>query len=46
MTIVSRTDSTGLEHQIRAQRKANSCAVAAIWMARNQARQMSIGESE
>ncbi len=46
MTIVYRQDSTGNEHQIWAQRQANSCAVAAIWMARNQARQMTMAESE
>ena len=46
MSIVYRNDSIGNEHQIWAQRQANSCAVAAIWMARNQARQMSMAESE
>ncbi len=46
MSIVYRTDSTGREHQIWAQRQANSCAVAAIWMARNQASQMSMEETE
>lgn len=46
MTIQWRTDSDGMVHQIWAQRQAASCAVASIWMARNQARQMTFAEQE
>jgi len=46
MTIISRTDSDGYAYDIWAQEQANSCAVASIWMARNQARQMTINEEE
>ena len=46
MSIVFRADSQGNEHQIWAQRQANSCAVAAIWMARSKAYQMSFEEGE
>lgn len=46
MSIIMRSDSDGYVHQVWAQEQANSCAVASIWMARNQARQMTINESE
>jgi len=46
MTMIHRTDSDGMVHQIWAQRQAASCAVASIWMARNQARQMTVNEGE
>jgi len=40
------TDSDGYAYQIWAQEQANSCAVASIWMARGQARQMSFAQEE
>jgi hypothetical protein len=46
MTIHYRDDSDGITHQVWAQRQANSCAVASIWMARNQAFQMTFAEGE
>lgn len=46
MTIHYRTDSDDFTHQVWAQRQANSCAIASIWMARNQAKQMTVNESE
>lgn len=46
MSIVMRTDSDSYVHQVWAQEQANSCAVASLWMARNQARQMSINQGE
>lgn len=46
MTIHMRTDSDGHEHQVWAQEQANSCAVAAMWMARNMAMQATMNESE
>ena len=46
MTIVMRSDSDQHVHQVWAQQQANSCAVASIWMARNQARQMTVNEGE
>lgn len=46
MTIICRTDSDGIVHQVWAQRQAASCAVASIWMARNQALQMTVNEGE
>tara|TARA_R110002049_G_scaffold29972_1_gene101872 strand:- start:44095 stop:44688 length:594 start_codon:yes stop_codon:yes gene_type:complete len=46
MTVSLATDSAGNTYQLWAQRQANSCAVASIWMARGIARQMSIDESE
>lgn len=46
MSIVFRTDSDQNVHQVWAQQQANSCAVASIWMARNQARQMTVNEEE
>ncbi|MCW9013782.1 MAG: hypothetical protein OQL06_08370 [Gammaproteobacteria bacterium] len=46
MTIHFRNDSDGNVHQIWAQRQMSSCAIASIWMARNQARQMTVDESE
>lgn len=46
MTIHYRNDSDRVTHQVWAQRQANSCAVASIWMARNQARQMTMQEGE
>jgi hypothetical protein len=39
-------DSDGYTHQLWAQEQASSCAVASIWMARGQARQMSINQDE
>ncbi len=35
-----------MTHQVWAQRQANSCAIASIWMARNQAMQMTVNEEE
>ncbi len=46
MTIYYRTDSDGGTHQVWAQRQAATCAVASIWMARNQAKQMTHKENE
>ena len=46
MTVISRADSDGYAYDVWAQEQANSCAVASIWMARNQARQMTIDEGE
>lgn len=46
MTIHMRNDSDGNVYQIWAQRQANSCAVASMWMARNRALQMTVDESE
>lgn len=46
MTIHYRTDSDNVIHQVWAQRQASSCAIASIWMARNQAKQMTVNESE
>jgi len=46
MTVNYRTDSDGVTHQVWAQQQANSCAVASIWMARNQAKQMTSEERE
>ena len=46
MTILLRTDGDNYPHQIWAQEQAASCAVASIWMARNQARQQSVNETE
>ena len=46
MSIVFADDSDGYTHQIWAQRQANSCAVASIWMARGQAMQMTFNEGE
>ena len=46
MTIHIRSDSDGHAHQICAQEQANSCAVAAMWMARNMAMQTTMDESE
>lgn len=46
MSIVYRDDSDGVTHQLWAQRQMSSCAVASIWMARNQARQMTFQEQE
>lgn len=46
MSIVFANDSDGYTHQVWAQRQANSCAVASIWMARNQAKQMTFSEGE
>jgi hypothetical protein len=44
--IVLRNDSDQYAHQVWAQQQANSCAVASIWMARNQALQMTVNEGE
>jgi len=46
MSINYRNDSDGVTHQVWAQQQANSCAVASIWMARNQAFQMTFAEDE
>jgi hypothetical protein len=46
MTIYFRDDSDNVTHQVWAQRQFSSCAVASIWMARNQARQMTFAEGE
>ena len=46
MTVTIRTDSDGYAYDVWAQEQANSCAVASIWMARNQARQQTINENE
>ena len=46
MSIIYRVDSDGVTHQVWAQQQANSCAVASIWMARNQALQMTAAEDE
>lgn len=46
MTIHYRNDSDRVTHQVWAQNQAASCAVASIWMARNQARQMTMKDSE
>lgn len=46
MSIIYRTDSDGATHQVWAQQQANSCAVASIWMARNQCFQMTFAEGE
>jgi hypothetical protein len=46
MTVVLKTDSDRYVHQLWAQEQASSCAVASIWMARNQARQQTVDESE
>ncbi|MGD7036181.1 hypothetical protein [Methylotuvimicrobium buryatense] len=46
MSIYLRDDSDNIVHQVMAQQQASSCAVASIWMARNQAKQMTIDESE
>lgn len=46
MTIYFRNDSDNVTHQVWAQRQQSSCAVASIWMARNQAKQMTVNESE
>lgn len=46
MSIFMLSDSDGMVHQVWAQQQASSCAVASIWMARNQARQMTVNENE
>jgi hypothetical protein len=46
MPIFMRVDSDGSMHQVWAQEQANSCAVASIWMARNQALQMTVNQDE
>jgi hypothetical protein len=46
MPIVMRSDSDQYVHQVWAQEQANSCAVASIWMARNQALQMTVNQEE
>lgn len=46
MTTIMRSDSDGNTHEVWAQEQANSCAVASIWMARNQARQMTVNQGE
>lgn len=46
MTIEYRTDSDGNGFQVWAQRQENSCAVACLWMAECQAKQMTVAEGE
>ncbi|GGH20131.1 hypothetical protein GCM10007036_23500 [Alsobacter metallidurans] len=46
MTVVLRTDSDNYVHQLWAQDQAATCAVASIWMARNQAKQSTATEDE
>jgi hypothetical protein len=46
MPIFMRTDSDQIVHEVWAQEQANSCAVASIWMARNQALQKDVNEEE
>lgn len=46
MTIFFRNDSDNITHQVWAQEQPDSCAIASIWMARNQAKQMTFKESE
>lgn len=46
MSIHYKNDSDQVTHQVWAQRQAASCAIASIWMARNQAKQMTINETE
>ncbi len=46
MTLTVQSDSDGVEFNVWAQRQANSCAVASIWMARGMARQMTFDEGE
>ncbi len=46
MSIIYRDDSDRLTHQVWAQQQASSCAIASIWMARNQALQMTFAEEE
>lgn len=44
--IILRHDSDNFAHSVMAQQQTNSCAVASIWMARNQAFQMTVNECE
>jgi len=44
--VVFKTDSDGVAHQVWIQEQAATCAVASIWMARNQAMQMTYAEGE
>lgn len=46
MTVHTRDDSDGNSHQVWAQRQAMSCAIASMWMARNQVKQMTFAEGE
>ena len=46
MPIVHRVDSDGSYHDVWAQEQANSCAVAAIWMATRLVKQLCINEGE
>ena len=46
MPIITRTDSDGNFHDVWAQEQANSCAVAAIWMATRLVKQMCFREGE
>jgi len=46
MTVVLINDSDNYTHQIWAQEQAASCAVASLWMARNQAKQSTAMEEE
>lgn len=46
MPVSLMNDSDGYIYQVWAQEQASSCAVASIWMARGQARQMTINQDE
>ena len=46
MAIVMCRDSDNTLHQLWAQDQAATCAVASFWMARNQAKQMTVNQSE
>ncbi|HEY5313626.1 MAG TPA: hypothetical protein VIK18_13955 [Pirellulales bacterium] len=46
MTSMMRSDSAGNVYEVWAQEQAASCAVASIWMARNQALQMTLNQGE
>lgn len=46
MTVSIATDSDNYAHQVWAQEQAATCAVASIWMARNQAKQQTSSEQE
>lgn len=46
MSVILRTDSDRYVHQLWPQQQAASCAVASMWMARNQAKRMTFLEDE
>jgi hypothetical protein len=46
LSIVLKDDSDGTTRQIWAQEQNATCAIASIWMARSQAKQMTFAESE